>query len=124
MAGVGRLEWSAARINHSGSGSEQSPPSLMLGLLIYSDATGTFSSRKIEKNPHEQVAVRLLCADHHPDPESLCVFRRENRALLASRFHQVLESAARIRVRRGSPAHRPPYSPPPPRPWRSRAGCW
>jgi len=23
-----------------------------------------------------------------------------------------------------SPTHRPPYSPPPPRPWKSRAACW
>ena len=35
--------------------------------LIYSYATGTFSSRRIERNTHEQVAVRLLCADRHPD---------------------------------------------------------
>ena len=100
MDAVGLLDLSAARVNPSGSGSEQYPPSLMLGLLIYSYATGTFSSRKIERNTHEQVAVRLLCADHHPDHDSLCVFRRENRALLASSFHQVLESAARIRVLR------------------------
>ena len=100
MDAVGLLDLSAARINHSGSGSEQYPPSLMLGLLIYSYATGTFSSRRIEKNTHEQVAVRLLCADHHPDHDSICSFRRENRALLSSSFHQVLESAARIRVLR------------------------
>ena len=100
MDAVGLLDLSAARVNHSGSGSEQYPPSLMLGLLIYSYATGTFSSRKIERNTHEQVAVRLLCADHHPDHDSICVFRRENRALLASSFHQVLETAARIRVLR------------------------
>ena len=42
----------------------------MLGLLIYRYATGTFSSRGIEKHTYEQVAVRLLCADHHPDHES------------------------------------------------------
>ena len=100
MDAVGLLDLSAARVNHSGSGSEQYPPSLMLSLLIYSYATGTFSSRRIEKNTHEQVAVRLLCADHHPDHDSICVFRRENHALLASSFHQVLESAARIRVLR------------------------
>ena len=35
MAALGRLDLSAARVNHSGSGSEQSPPSLMLGRLIY-----------------------------------------------------------------------------------------
>jgi len=100
MDAVGLLDLSAARVNHSGSGNEQYPPALMLGLLIYSYATGTFSSRKIEKNTHEQVAVRLLCADHHPDHDSICTFRRENRALLASSFHQVLETAARIRVLR------------------------
>ncbi len=50
MDAVGLLELSAARVNHSGSGSEPFPPSLMLGLLIYSYATGTFSSRRIEKN--------------------------------------------------------------------------
>ena len=136
MDALGLLDLGAARVNHSGSGSAQYPPSLMLGLLIYSYATGTFSSRRIERNTHEQVAVRLLCADHHPDHDSICAFRRENRALLASSFHQVLESAARIRVLRvgdvtlaldgtkilanaskhsGSPVHRPRYSPPPPR---------
>jgi len=59
MDAVGLLDLSAARVNHSGSGSEQYPPSLMLALLIYSYATGTFRSRKIERNTHEQVAVRL-----------------------------------------------------------------
>jgi len=100
MDAVGLLDLSAARVNHRGSGNEQYPPALMLGLLIYSYATGSFSSRKIERNTHEQVAVRLLCADHHPDHDSICTFRRENRALLSSSFHQVLETAARIRVLR------------------------
>ena len=35
----------------------------MLGLLIYCYATGTFVSRRIERLTHENVAVRLLCAD-------------------------------------------------------------
>lgn len=98
MDAVRLLDLSTARINHSGSGSAQYPPALMLGLLIYSYATGTFSSRKIEQNTHGQVAVRLLCADHHPDHDSICVFRRENRELLARSFHQVLEVAAQLRV--------------------------
>lgn len=73
---------------------------MMLALLIYCYATGTFSSRRIERLTHENVAVRLLCADRHPDHDSLCAFRRENRALLESSFHQVLETAARVRVLR------------------------
>jgi transposase len=100
MEAVGLLDLSAARVNHRGTGSEQYPPSMMLGLLIYCYATGSFSSRRIERLTHENVAVRLLCADRHPDHDSICSFRRENRALLESSFHQVLECAARIRVLR------------------------
>jgi len=44
------------------------------------------------------VAVRLLCADTHPDHDSICKFRRENKELLGSAFHQVLELAANARV--------------------------
>ena len=55
--------------------------------------TGTFSSRKIEKLTYENVAVRLLCAGHHPDHDSICTFRRGNHGLLESSFHQVLESS-------------------------------
>jgi transposase len=100
MDAVGLLDLSTAHINHGGTGSEQYPPSMMLGLLIYCYASGTFSSRRIERLTHENVAVRLLCADTHPDHDSLCTFRRENRALLESSFHQVLEVAARLRVLR------------------------
>ncbi len=45
--------------------------------------------------------MRLLCADHHPDHDSICTFSRENRALLAGSVHQVLETAVRLRVLRG-----------------------
>ena len=100
MEAVGLLDVSTACVNHRGTGSEQYPPGMMLGLLIYCYATGTFSSRRIERLTHENVAVRLLCADRHPDHDSICTFRRENRALLESSFHQVLEVAARIRVLR------------------------
>lgn len=67
MDAVEALELSAARVNERGTGSAQYPPSMMLGLLIYSYATGTFSSRRIEQQTFENVAVRLLCADTHPD---------------------------------------------------------
>jgi transposase len=100
MEAVGLLDLGTARINHRGTGSEQYPPGMMLGLLIYCYATGTFSSRRIERLTHENVAVRLLCADRHPDHDSICTFRTANRALLESSFHQVLEVAARVRVLR------------------------
>ena len=81
---VEQLDVSAARANERGTGSEQYPPGMLLGLLIYSYATGTFSSRQIERATYENVAVRLLCADTHPDHDTLCTFRKENAVLLGA----------------------------------------
>jgi len=93
MDAVDALDLSLAQVNVYGTGSAQYPPSMMLGLLIYCYANGTFSSRRIETLTHENVAVRLLCADTHPDHDTICKFRRENKALLGSAFHGVLELA-------------------------------
>ena len=98
MEAVDELNLDQARINTRGTGDAQYPPSMMLGLLIYCYSTGTFSSRKIERLTHDSVAVRYLCADTHPDHDSICKFRRENKELLLSSFHQVLECAARTQV--------------------------
>jgi transposase len=98
MDAVDLLDLSQAKVNERGSGSEEYPPSMMLGLLIYCYASGTFGSRKIEKLSYENVAVRVLCGDQHPDHDSICTFRRKNRQLLESSFHQVLEMAARLKV--------------------------
>ena len=59
MVAVSLLDVSAAKVNARGTGSI--PPGMMLGLLIYSYASGIFSSRKIERLTHENVAARLLC---------------------------------------------------------------
>ncbi len=59
-----------------------------------SDLGLPFSIRQIERATYENVAVRLLCADTHPDNDTLCTFRRRNGALLHRAFAQVLELAA------------------------------
>jgi transposase len=98
MEAVEELDLSAARVNHRGTGDKQYPPGMVLGLLVFSYATGTFSSRQIEKSTHENVAVRLLCADTHPDHDTICAFRRNNGDLLSRSFASVLELAARCGV--------------------------
>src|ERR1700744_969013 len=98
MDAVGELDLSAARVNERGTGDAQYPPRMMLGLLIYSYATGVFSSRQIERTTHDSVAVRLLCADTHPDHDTICAFRKEHGALLQGSFAQVIELAARCGV--------------------------
>lgn len=98
MDAVAALDLSVAHVNERGTGRAQYPPSMMLGLLIYCYATGTFSSRRIEALTYENVAVRYLTADTHPDHDSICKFRRDNKVLLGGVFHQVLEMAARAQV--------------------------
>lgn len=98
MDAVAELDLRPARVNERGTGDAQYPPAMMLGLLIYSYATGLFSSRQIERATHENVAVRLLCADTHPDHDTIGAFRRQHKALLERSFAQVLELAARCQV--------------------------
>lgn len=89
-----------AQLNVRGSGSEQYPPSLMMGLLIYAYATGLFSSRRIERATYDSVALRYLCANHHPDHDTIAKFRRDNAVLFGSCFAQVLLMAREAGVLR------------------------
>ena len=100
LEAVEQCEVGAARVNVRGSGSEQYPPRMMLALLIYAYATGLFSSRRIERASYESVAVRYLCANHHPDHDTIATFRRENQELFRSCFVQVLLLAREMGVLR------------------------
>jgi len=86
------------KVNRRGSGSEQYPPKMMLGLLIYSYANGIFSSRRIERATYRDVGVRYLTGDTHPDHDTICTFRRENFDAVAEAFLQVLQLAREIGV--------------------------
>lgn len=95
---VEAIDLRQVRVNTRGTGSEQYPPYMMLSLLIYSYATGTFSSRSIEKSTYDSVPVRVLTADTHPDHDTLCNFRRENKALLNESFVKVLQLAQELKL--------------------------
>lgn len=79
-----------ARVNERGSGSAQYPPGMLLGLLIYSYALGTFSSRKIERLSYQHLGVRYLCANTHPDHDTIATFRRQNKKLFLQSFAAVM----------------------------------
>lgn len=81
-----------------GSGSEEYPPLMMLGLLVYSYATGVFSSRKIERLTYESVSVRYLCANTHPDHDTIATFRRSHKALFSGCFTAVLRLARELKL--------------------------
>jgi len=95
---VEALDLRQVKVNTRGTGSEQYPPHLLLALLIYSYATGSFSSRRIERSTYDSVPVRVLTADTHPDHDTLCTFRRENQALLSESFVKVLQLAQQLKL--------------------------
>jgi transposase len=95
---VETLDLRGFRVNERGTGDEQFPPSVMLALLIYCYATGTFSSRRIEQATYDSVPVRVLTADTHPDHDTVCTFRRQNKVLFTECFVKVLQLAHELKV--------------------------
>ena len=95
---VEQLPMTDFRVNERGSGSEQYPPRMMLALLIYCYATGRFGSRTIEAASYSDVAVRYLCANHHPDHDSICAFRTSNKQAFKAAFVSVLQLAQHLRL--------------------------
>ena len=97
---VDPMDLRAAKVNGRGTGSEQYPPSMLSSLLFYCYATGIFSSRQIERASFENVAVRVICADTHPDHDTICTFRRENQPLINESFVKVLPWAQALKLLR------------------------
>ena len=85
---VERVEMSAFKVNHRGTGSAQYHPRMMLALLSY--ANGIFSSRRIERATHRDIGVRFVAANVHPDHDTIATFRRDNLAAFGESFLQVL----------------------------------
>jgi transposase len=65
-------------------------PAMMVALLIYAYCTGIFSSRKIARATHEQVAFRVLTGGQHPHFTRINGFRKSHLAAFAGLFKQVL----------------------------------
>lgn len=73
-------------------------PRLMVKLLVYGYANGVVSSRKLERATYRDVAVRMLCADQHPDYRSIARFRARHLEALGELFVQALRLCARARL--------------------------
>jgi len=78
------------RFRVDGKGGAGYDPAMMLAVLLYAYATGERSSRRIERRLREDVAYRVLAANHHPDHSTLARFRQRNEAEIAQLFTQVL----------------------------------
>lgn len=87
------LDLSALERAYAGRGSDAYHPAMLLSLLIYGYATGTHSSRKIERATYDSLAFRFIACDQHPDHDTLANFRRRFGQQFADAFVQVLQVA-------------------------------
>src|SRR5699024_1662338 len=91
-----QLDISAIERQYTGSGSDAYHPRMLLALLFYSYATGTFSSRKIEKARYESVPTRYVAGNQHPDHDTICTLRRRFLEPIGELATQILLVAAEM----------------------------
>jgi len=92
---IDALDLSAFFKRYEGGGARNQPfhPAMMIKVLVYGYATGVFSSRKIARKLHEDVAFRVLAAGNFPKHRTLCDFRALHLNELAALFVQVVKLA-------------------------------
>lgn len=95
---VDQLDLSALTGQYAGRGKAAHHPAILLGLMIYGYATGTFSSRKIERATYDSVAFRFIAANTHPDHDTLATFRRRFLSDIVNLFVQVLLLAKTMKL--------------------------
>lgn len=69
-------------------------PSMMVALLLYAYARGVRSSRAIERSCEEDVAYRVIAAQHKPDHATIARFVERHEQALAGLFGSVLSLCA------------------------------
>ena len=91
---VRSLNLSAFHARYAAGGSRNQPfhPAMMVKVLVYAYATGVFSSRKIAKKLHEDVAFRVFAAENFPAHRTI----REFRALHLREFTELFVQVVRL----------------------------
>lgn len=92
---VDLLDLNAFHVRYAGGGPRNQPfhPGMMVKVLLYAYASGVFSSRKIARKLHEDVAFRVLAAGNFPKHRTICDFRALHLDELAGLFVQVVKLA-------------------------------
>ena len=92
---VDALDLQAFYARYAGGGARNQPfhPAMMVKVLIYGYATGVFSSRKIERRLHEDLAFRMLGAGNFPRHRTIRDFRALHLKELSDLFVQVVKLA-------------------------------
>jgi transposase len=87
---VDQLDMSTLLGVYAGKGKKPYHPAMLVALLFYGYATGTFSSRKLEKATYDSIAFRYLCANTHPDHDTIASFRKRFLKELEGFFVEIL----------------------------------
>ena len=87
---IAQLDLSAIYARYGTRGGQPYAPEILLGLLFYGYATGTFSTRKLERATYEAVPFRFIAGNLHPDHDTLAAFRKTFLPELKDLFVQVL----------------------------------
>jgi transposase len=92
---VDALDLSAFYVRYGGDGRRRAPfePVMMVKVLVYSYATGIFSSRKMAQKLKEDVAFRVLGANNFPAHRTLREFRQLHLSELSELFVKVVKLA-------------------------------
>jgi transposase len=92
---VDGLDLSAFHARYDKDGPRNQPfhPAMMVKVLVYGYATGVFSSRKIARKLHEDVAFRVLGARNFPAHRTIREFRAFHLKELSELFVQVVRLA-------------------------------
>ena len=70
------LDLGAIDAHYGPRGGEAIAPEILVGLLLYGYATGTFSARKIARATDESMPFHFLAGGLHPDHDTLANFRK------------------------------------------------
>src|SRR5215210_6410714 len=89
------LDLQAFYTSYEGDGRRNQPfdPQMMVTVLVYAYATGTFSSRRIAKKLEEDVAYRVLAAGSFPAHRTIADFRQQHLSVFTTLFVQVVQLA-------------------------------
>jgi transposase len=85
-----------ARYEQGGPRNQPFHPAMMVKVLLYGYASGVFSSRKIARKLHEDVAFRELAAGNFPAHRTIRDFRAIHLQELSELFVQVLKLAREL----------------------------
>ena len=99
---VDALDLTSFYAPYEGDGRGNAPyePSMMVKVLIYAYATGTFSSRAVARKLEEDVAFRMLAAGNFPKHRTVCEFRRRHLAEFSELFVGVVQVAREMGLAR------------------------